>query len=116
MKSIFTAVALLALLALFSLARADDLWYMGHMGAEPCVPLRDITSDFRRVHYGAGDMRVPEDIAKGFQRMGAVVVSDKSDSKDSAFYQVSYPNGKGTYIVMFRGEERCRHMMSTVKP
>ena len=113
MKSIFAAVVLLAL---SSLARADDLWYMGHMGAEPCVPLRDITSDFKRVHYGAGDMRVPEDIAKAFQRMGAVVVNEKSDSKDEAFYHVSYPNGKGTYIVMVRGEEFCRFMMSKVKP
>lgn len=113
MKSIFAAIALLAL---FSSARADDLWYMGHMGAEPCVPLNDITSNFRRVHYGAGDMRVPEDIAQAFQRMGAVVAKEKLDSKDSAAYHVSYPNGKETYILMFRGEDRCRHEMSTIKP
>jgi hypothetical protein len=117
MESILVRIfAFVAIAVLFSSAHADDLWYMGHVGAEPCVPLQDIASDFSRVYYGAGVMRVPEDIANAFRRMGAVVVNDKPGSQHGAFYHATFPDGQRTNIVMFQGEELCRSVLSTVKP
>jgi len=113
MKSI---LAVVALLGVFSSVHADELWYMAHLGPDACVPLRDIGPDFSRVYYGAGTMRVPKDIANAFRRMGGVVFNDKPGQQGAAFYHVTYPNGQRTNIVMFKGEDLCRAMMSSIKP
>jgi hypothetical protein len=52
-------------------AAAADRWYMGHLGAETCVPLDNIGDYGRtRLYYGTGIWHTPADFAQVASRAG----------------------------------------------
>ncbi len=103
-------------------------WYVGHMGAETCVPLSDVGNGRNgpiRLYYGGGSMRTPEDFANRMRGLGAnlhrvpMSASDVQDEQKSGDYMVMYngtiPGESGvTGFVFFSSAGTCKYMMANL--
>jgi hypothetical protein len=91
-------------------------WYLGHLGADSCVPLTDVGHSMERVYYGAGSMQAPEDMAAHFHSIGGHTqwVDAGAMAQYSRIFHATGP-GLDTYVVMFNDKDVCQLAMSTIE-
>lgn len=105
-------------------AQAADQYFVGHMGAETCVPLNDVTSDFRRVYYGGGDLHTPGDYEAGLRSVGLSVtrVALQTDLNVIAYMATATPppgvsgKPKKALMLLFTDEGDCQLFMAAQRP
>ena len=104
-------IAALAVVTTTTQAKAD--WYLGHYGADTCVPFADIPDEFNgpRLYYGAGIYRTPADLvalARAWKQTPYVVTEDDGKPLPPGMALLTVA---GRSIPMFGDLGLCRRVM-----
>jgi len=107
-------VALVAL-ALFAPVSGHASWYVGHLGAELCVPLDDLGPQAERLYQGTGSMHTPEDYER---TLGSVFpsVTRLRTPYGMAAWNVRASDGGKSIALLFDDRERCDRVMEPFEP
>lgn len=89
-------------------------WYVAHLGQDACVPINDIGDDFRRLYYGAGSMKDPDDLVTALQRMGGRLTKQPATDATMVTYK-GIVQGAEISIVMFNDPVICKFYMSMLE-
>ena len=95
-------------------------WYIGHMGADACVPLADIGSHMERMYYGTGaGFRTPEDLLRGMHdnmRVAATYALDAPHTtQHMRTYAITLIDGGKVNFSFFDDLDECKYVMSTLE-
>lgn len=93
-------------------ARAEQRWYIAHLGSEACVPLDGIGPNLERLHYGAGTMRTPADYARLMSRAGQVTISESQPGM--VVLTFTRPGGEPMLLPVFQSEPMCTAIMEQI--
>jgi hypothetical protein len=101
-------------IAVLPFTGAEARWYIAHLGPEPCVPVDDINDNFERVYYGAGTMRVPEDVVALFHRRG-IGMTRFNSAPGVAVYQADFVGRPPLTYVFFNNQVACQRFAAAVE-
>jgi hypothetical protein len=107
-----TVSAIVVLATTICSSRAEARWYIGHLGAEICVPLSDVGDNMERLYYGSGQMRTPEDFAQHMRNQGAHMELLSGMPNFVTAYKGSGPGVREAAFPFFESEEMCQTTMA----
>jgi hypothetical protein len=105
----------LAVLVLFAPASGHASWYVGHLGAERCVPLDNVGPQAERLYYGAGPMHTPE----GYERTLRSVfpsVTQLRTPQGMVAWNVGASGGEKSIALLFDDRGLCERLMEAFSP
>jgi hypothetical protein len=116
LKTLTVAAAALMLTAVYSPTTSQARWYMGHSGAEICVPVDDLdVKSGKRLYYGAGPFKTPEDIAHWFHSGGFRMTRQPGFPEAITAYKTSGPGVRETMFLFFEDKTLCQTIMENLE-
>jgi hypothetical protein len=106
-------LGLIALLLAAPVAKAEG-WYMGHIGADTCVPAEVVDGpNGQRSSYKGGSYHTPEDIKQVLTKAGARVEEDYSNYLPPGAIGFKLIVGdKSAIVLMFNDKAKCQDFMA----
>jgi hypothetical protein len=102
-------------LALFVPVSGHASWYVGHLGAELCVPLDNIGPQAERLYDGVGSMHIPEDYERTLRSVFPSVTQLQT-LQGMAAWNVKASSGEKSFALLFDDKQRCEKLMEPFSP
>lgn len=114
LRPLATALLLAATVLPPPAAAAETTWYVGHVGADTCVPLADLdpANPGQRLYYGGGPLRDPAAFVELLAGGGVSLVAVSGSTDDVRIYR---DVGNDVDFAFFADLDTCRVLMATLR-